>query len=351
MKISKNRILDILEDLIETPSVVGYTEQIHPVLEEIVKEAGYEVEYDNRHTAYIKVPGKDSSKTVCLSAHLDTIGLVVRSIEDNGWLSVRNLGGINFHSIEGEDVIVHSRFDGNYEGMLICKSHSVHVFDNARELERDIHNMKVLLDAPVFSKEDVEKLGIRPGDPISVNPSYVYTDYGYIKSRHIDDKASAAVLLECLLALKEQKLTPAYDTWFAFPIYEEIGLGGAYVPEEIDEYVSLDIALIGNEQNGDERKVTIGAADNIAPYDWNLTNRLISLAKENDIDFTVDTFYRYGSDATAALKGGNNIAPAVFGMGCMSTHGRERTHMDGIANTYQLAMAYILDDSNQKSEK
>ncbi len=344
IEINDERILATLQALIETPSVVGYYPRIHALLEEFAGGLGLQVEYDKRHTAYIRIPGASHEKTRCLGAHFDTIGMVVRSIEENGWLSVRNLGGLNFHSLEGENVQVHTRFNGDYTGMIICRSHSVHVFDDARELERDFMNMKILLDQDVHSRDEVRALGIRPGDLISVDPKFVLTDTGYIKSRHIDDKASAAVLFECIRLLAENELQPAYDTWFAFPIYEEIGLGGAFVPEEVDEYLALDIGLIGGEQSGDEKKVTISGADRIAPYDWELTSHLIRLAEEKGIDYAADVYYRYGSDATAALNGGNNIVPATIGMGTMNSHGYERTHIDGIKETLKLSMAYILSE-------
>lgn len=341
LEIHEERMLQTLQELIETPSVVGYYLQIHQLLEAYMNELNLEVEYDRRHTAYVKIPGRNRRKTVMLGAHFDTIGMVVRSIEENGWLSVRNLGGLNFHSLEGENVHVHTRFDGDYTGMIICKSHSVHVFDDARDLERDFPNMKILLDQDVHDKESVSALGIRPGDLISVDPKYVLTDTGYIKSRHIDDKACAAVLIECIRMIVENEIVPENDTWFAFPIYEEIGLGGAFVPEEVDEYLALDIGLIGGEQSGDEKKVSISGADRISPYDWDLTSKLIRLAEEEGIHYSADVYYRYGSDATAALNGGNNIVPASIGMGCMNSHGYERTHIEGILETLKLSLAYI----------
>lgn len=340
--VNVERLLDTTEMLINTPSVVGYTREIHPVLEKYAQEYGYTVEYDQRRTAYIHVGGKDTSRTVCVGAHLDTIGLVVRTIHENGWLEVRNLGGINFHSIEGENVLIHTRHNGNYTGSVICKSHSSHVFDDARSLERDFANMAILIDEDVRNREDVEALGIHPGDLISIEPRFVRTDAGYIKSRHIDDKANAAILLEALAILAQYNLEPAFDTWFAFPICEEIGLGGRFVPEKVDEYLALDIGLIGPLQNGDEKKVTIAAADRISPYDWELTTLLADLAKENGIQYAMDVYYRYSSDATAALVGGNNLAPLSIGMGTMCTHGYERTHVEGILETLKLTLAYLL---------
>ena len=342
-KINTEEMLKDLEELINTPSVVGFYPEIHKKLAKIVGKMGYEIEYDNKRTAYVRVPGIDSSKTVCVGAHLDTIGLQVRHVMENGWIEVKNLGGINFHNVEGENVYIHTRNGKTFEGMVICKSHSVHVFDDARSRERDINNEAILLDADVNSAQDVYDLGIENGDLISVEPRFKRTKSGFIKSRHIDDKAMVVAAIEVLRQLKQNDLKPAFNTLFAFPIYEEIGHGGAYVPSEVSEYVSLDIGLIGPDNHGSEKLVSIGASDHYSPYDWGLTTHLINLAKENQIDYCVDTFYRFGSDATAAIRSGNNVMPAVFGVGCMNSHGYERTSIHAIEECARLTLAYVLN--------
>lgn len=343
-QINTERMIDSLQKLIETPSVVGYGKEITPMLVDFAISHNLLYTMDRRRTIYLTITGLDPSHTICFGAHLDTIGMVVRSITEEGWLDVRNLGGVNFHSLEGENVTIHTRENGNYTGTVICKSHSVHVFDDARSRERDFAEMAVVLDEDVNSPEEVAELGIEPGDLISVDPRFVRTEAGYIKSRHIDDKASVAILLEIMALLKEQNLTPQFDTMFAFPINEEIGLGGKFVPDSVDEYLALDIGLVGGLQNGSEKKVSISGADRIAPYDWDHTTMLMDMAQAHEIDYAMDIYYRYASDATAAFQASNNITPLSIGMGTLNSHGYERTHIDGVVNTCLLTLAYLLDE-------
>jgi putative aminopeptidase FrvX len=145
-------------------------------------------------------------------------------------------------------------------------------------------------------------------------------------------------------AMTEEKLTPKYNTVFAFSFYEEIGLCGVYVPEEISEYVAIDIAILDPDADGSEEAVTICAKDASMPYDYDLTNRLIAAAERVGCDYAVDLFYRYGSDASQAVKGGNNVRAAAFGMGTYASHGVERTHMKGVENTARLLAAYVLGE-------
>ena len=209
--------------------------------------------------------------------------MMVRKIESDGTIRTRNLGGLNYYSLDGETVTIHTLDGRKYTGLMVCQSHSTHVFEDARSLERNENTMLISLDEKVSSREDVEKLGISHGDFISIEPQDVY-------------KRQVFALLK---EMKEQGLTPAYDTWFAFPHYEEIGHGGSYVPDCISEYVALDIAVMGGDHCGSESKVSICMKDNFSPYDRELTRSLIEKAKAGGVDFVQDVFFHYGTDANA----------------------------------------------------
>lgn len=343
IRIDREYLLESFRRVVNVPSPVGYYVKLNPVLAEMAAELGYTVTYDNKSTAYITLEGEDNSRTVLVGAHADTLGMVVRGIDANGWLRVRRVGGLCMPSVEGETVTVHTRDGKEYTGLMICTSHSVHVFDNGHTLERNEQTMRVLLDEPVHSKADVNALGIRNGDFVSVDPRMEVTPNGYLKSRFIDDKGAIACVFAALKAMKEQGLRPKYRTLFAFPYHEEIGIGGAYIPPEVEEYAAVDIGLIGPDCDGHERAVSICAKDGTAPYDYEMTNRLIRQAEAVGCDYTVDVFYRYSTDANAALRAGNNIRQAAFGMAVYCSHGRERTHIDGLDSTAKLIAAYVLD--------
>ncbi len=343
-KLDLTYLLDTMKRLIETPSPVGYYEKMKPLLEALAAELGYTVTYDNRSTAYITVEGKDTSKTVCVSAHADTLGLMVRGINSDGTLRIRLLGGVNLISTEGENVTVHTRSGKTYTGMLVCAHHSGHAFDDAKTMERNENTVFVLLDEPVKSPDEVKALGIRHGDYVSVDPRFTVTEKGYIKSRYIDNKAAVASSFAVLKYLAENGIEPKHNTVFTFSFNEEVGLGGVYVPDHISEYVAMDIAILDPDADGGEQKVTICAKDSTTPYDYDLTNHLIATAERIGCDYAVDIFYRYGSEASQALRGSNNLRAALFGMGVYASHGVERTHLSGIENAARLLLAYVLGE-------
>jgi len=336
-------LLDCFRKIVETPSPVGYSRLLNPVLEEYAAMFGHSLTYDNKSTPYLTLEGEDNSKTILIGAHADTIGMMVRTVDKDGMIRVRNLGGIHFGSLEGETVTVHTRDGRTYTGLFACQSHSVHVFDDARTLERNEKSMMVILDEKVSSKEDVYALGIRHGDYVSIEPRVQVTPTGFLKSRFIDDKAAIACCFAMVKYLSDHGLKPKYRTILAFPYMEEIGMGGTYVPEGVSEYMAMDIGLIGPDYDGSEYAVSICAKDKSAPYDFDLTTRLVNYAEKAGCDYAVDIFYRYGTDGTAALRAGNNLKAAAFGMAVYCSHGMERTHMDGLRNTMNLLLAYTLD--------
>lgn len=342
-EIDNQFLLDCFKTLVHVPSPVSYYDEINPVMESYGKKFGVKTEIDRKHTVYYILEGEDNSRTVLVGAHLDTLGLMVRHIDEEGHLWTRQLGGLNFSSAEGESVTVHTRDGRKYTGLFACKSHSSHVFDDCKTLERNENTMYVLLDEPVSSAEEVRALGIESGDIISIEPHFEYTESGYIKSRFIDNKASVAAVFGALKYLKDHALKPKYRTLLAFSHYEEINHGGAYVPEETEEFFAVDIALIGPENTGSEKKVSICCKDAFSPYDRGMTTRLIEQAKKAQCDYAVDVYYRYGTDADAAIRAGGNMYTAAAGMGCNCSHGRERTHIKGVENTAGLILAYMLD--------
>lgn len=336
----KTYVIESLKNLVTIPSPSGFTKEVMSYVEKEATSMGYSCVYTNRGGLIIEVKGS-SDETIGLSAHVDTLGAMVRSIAADGTLNFTSVGGFTMQSIEGHYCKVHTRDGRVYEGTILCKSPSVHCQDDARTRERSEENMMIRIDEMVKNKEDVLALGINSGDFVSFDANFKYTTAGFIKSRHLDDKASVAVLLGLLKVLKDEKITPWYRLNLLISNYEEVGFGASYLPQDIKEFVAVDMGVIGGDLNGNEYSVSICAKDSSGPYDYELTNQLIELAKENQIDYVVDIFPHYGSDVSAALRGGNNIRGALIGQGIHASHGLERTHETALMGTLELLKAYV----------
>lgn len=325
---------------VDSPS--GYSEKVNALLIELLAELGYEGKLTNKGNVYIKVDGESNSKTVATSAHVDTLGLMVRSINGDGTLNVTRIGGPQVATLDGEYCKIQTRFNQTYTGTILSNSPSSHVYEDS-DKQRKENNVVVRIDEKVNSAKEVKDLGIDNGDYIFIEPKFTITASGFIKSRFIDDKASVCVILNVLKYLKDNKLKPAYNTYIYFVNHEEVGHGAATVSHEIDEFVTVDMGCVGKDLAGNEYAVSIAAKDSGGPYDYELTTRLINLAKGNNVNYVVDIFPYYGSDVGASYRSGRDLKGALIGQGVHASHGMERTHLDGVINTMKLLTLYLLN--------
>lgn len=336
----KNRFYTYAKEIFNIDSPSGYTHNVIARIKKIVDDLGFESVITNKGNLKVEVKGKDD-KVVATSAHVDTLGLMVRSILGNGDLKVTKVGGPLVPTLDGEYCRVATRDNKIYSGTILSTSSSVHVYPDAASKTRDDSNMIVRLDEEVKSKEDILKLGIQNGDFIFIEPKFEITNTDFIKSRFIDDKGSVCCLLVLLEMIANKKISLAHNTIFYFVVHEEVGHGAATVDSRIEEFVTVDMGCIGLDLAGSEYKVSIAAKDSGGPYDYELTTRLINLAKENKVDYVVDIFPMYGSDIGAAWRAGKDLKGALIGPGVANSHGMERTHYKAIENTINLLKSYL----------
>ena len=332
----------ISKDVFLCDSPTGYTNGIIKVVEKYIKQYGYDYKILNNGALEVFIKGKDSSKLVATSAHCDTLGLMVRSIKSNGKLALTCLGGPVTPTLDGEYCTIYTRDNKKYTGTILSTSPAAHVFSDANSKSRSIDNLEVRLDEIVNNAEDVKKLGIENGDIVCYDPKYLVTDTGFLKTRFIDDKASVVVLLMLLDYTSKNKIQFKYDTKIYFVVYEEVGHGASMVDRNISEFVTLDMGCVGLDLAGNEYAVSICAKDSGGPYDYDLTTKLINLAKDNKLNYTVDIFPYYGSDIGAASRSGVDFKGALIGSGVSASHGMERTHIQGIENTLKLIYLYLI---------
>ena len=252
------------------------------------------------------------------------------------------IGGFNWNAVEGEYCTIHTADGKRVRGTILMHETAVHVYRGAGDLKRDETHIEVRVDEKVLKAEDTRTLGIEVGDFVSFDARFEVTESGFVKSRHLDDKASTALLLQLMKGLKEQNITLPYTTHFYISNNEEIGYGGnSNIPAEVVEYIAVDMGAIGDGQTSDEFTVSICAKDSSGPYHYALTRHLVDLAKTKNIDYKLDIYPYYGSDASAAIRAGFDVRHALFGPGIESSHAYERTHVDSLQATADLLVAYI----------
>ncbi len=337
----QNTLIGYAKALLSQDSPSGFTARAVDKAEELAQELGYATRRTRKGNLTILVPGRDHSKAVGLCAHVDTLGLMVRSVASDGKLLITPIGGPLLPTLDGEYCRVYTRGGKVYTGTVLSLSPAAHVEDDARTRLRDEKNMYVRLDEPVYDREDVEQLGVGVGDYVCYDPKTVFTESGYLKSRFLDDKASAACLLTALKIMADKGQKPRYDAEVTFTVYEEVGHGGATFSENLWELLAVDMGCIGAELTCTEEQVSICAKDSAGPYDYALTSRLIDLAKKNGVDCAVDVYPHYSSDAAVSWKAGRDLPAALIGPGVHASHGMERTHWNGLKATVELIGLYL----------
>jgi putative aminopeptidase FrvX len=343
MDIDMEYVADQLEKLINVPSPSGYTDKVIQFMEQELKLLNLDFQRIQKGGLLVTIEGADTKKHRLLSAHVDTLGAMVKEITDKGKLKLSLVGGFTFNSIEGEYCQIHTNEGRTYTGTIHLNKTSVHIHKDTHSIERSADNMEVRIDEKVSSMDDVKRLGIQIGDFVSFEPRFAKLANGFIKSRHIDAKAPVACLLAILKDISLNKLVIPYTTHFFFSNNEEIGYGAnSNIPQETVEYVAVDIGICGIGQASNEFSVSICAKDSGGPYHYELRKQLITLAGELNIDYTIDIFPNYGSDATSAMRAGYDVKHGLIGPGVDSSHALERTHLESLNNTAKLALAYIM---------
>ncbi|MBR5702298.1 MAG: peptidase M42 [Oscillospiraceae bacterium] len=333
--------LDTFKRLLAVDSTTGQYEEIQKLLCAILDELGFPHTVARKGGVIADLGGERNA--LCLTAHLDDIGLMVRHVNGDGTLNVCPVGGLYPFYCVTENVRVYTRDGKVYTGTVCRTPNSIHVTEEElRTVLPDFRtNVCVVLDENVHSAEETRALGIDTGDIIALEPRLSISN-GYLKSRFIDDKACAALLLALMKGMKESGKTPGRKIYAYFAVYEEIGHGTVVLPRDVEDMIAIDIAPTGPDQNSDERKVSIFAKDSRYPYHWGLTNELRSAAVRADIPFVMDIFTpHYGTDCDPVITAGYDVRHGAIGPGTANSHGYERTHLEGIKATHDLLAAYL----------
>ncbi len=338
---------NFLYQLLNTPSPTGYTDKAILLIERELKKLQIKYKKTLKGGLVINIDGTNPEKTRAVSAHVDTLGAMVRSITKDGYIEIDRIGGYPWSSIEGNNVVIETFNSKQFKGTIIFKDASAHAYgsEHIDDTKRSHENMVVRLDERVKSSEDVKSLGIKHGDYVFIDPKPVFHDNGFINSRHLDDKAGVAVLLQVLHDIREQHLTLPFPTTFIISVYEEVGHGvSGMIDSQIDELIAVDMAVVGSNMESDEYSVTICTKDSSGPYDRSLIQKLIQLAEDEDIQYHTDIYPFYGSDASIAQRIGYDLKTALIGPGIHASHSYERTHRDSLEATVNLLKAYLLND-------
>ncbi|MFC4320469.1 M42 family metallopeptidase [Litchfieldia salsa] len=334
--------LEVIKKLVSIPSPSGNTSEVIGFVEKFLAEYNVETKRNRKGGLIATIQGKNQKNHRMLTAHVDTLGAIVKEIKPSGRLKLDLIGGFKYNSIEGEYCEIETSSGKKITGTILMHQTTVHVYKNAGTAERNQENMEVRIDEKVHTADEIRLLGIEVGDFVSFDPRVQVLPNGYIKSRHLDDKASVGILLQLMKQIQTDKIELPYTTHFLISNNEEIGYGGnSNITPETVEYLAVDMGAMGDGQSTDEYTVSICVKDASGPYHYAFRKKLVELANANKIGYKLDIYPFYGSDASAAIRSGHDIIHGLIGPGIDSSHAYERTHISSIENTTKLLYHYV----------
>lgn len=352
IKIDTDYLQDILLKLLDIPSPTGYTDTIVRFVGEELERLGVEFELTRRGAIRATIKGEQETPDRATVTHLDTLGAMVRELKDNGRLGVVPIGTWSARFAEGARVTIFTDTT-SFRGTILPLKASGHVYNEEVDTQPVAwSNLEVRIDEKLDGKADLEKMGFNIGDFIAVDTNPEVTDSGYIKSRHLDNKAGVACQLAAIKAILDNKIELPVDCHPLFTISEEEGTGASSVLHgDVSSMVAIDNSTVAMGQNSEEDKVIIAMRDQGGIYDYHMTHKLIKLCEDNNIPYVRDVFRHYKSDASSALSAGNDIRAALICFGLDASHGYERTHIDSLTSLTHLICAHMMSETEIPRDK
>ena len=337
-------LIDFLTRLLNVPSPTGLAEPAIAFVEKgFAAFPALKLGRTRKGALVAAWQGDSDEAPRALTAHVDTLGAMVKEIKPGGRLKISKIGGLMLNAVETEGCWVLTSAGGRVRGSLLIDTASGHVHGaKSAETKRDEDHMEIRLDARTASAKETRALGIEVGDFVAFDPRVEVAE-GFVRSRFLDDKACVAAIAAAVKAMTAAGLRPAQTAHLHISNYEEVGHGASSgIPPEVHELVAVDMAAVGEGQESDEFHATLCLKDSGGPYHHGLSEKLRKLAQQHKIPYKTDIYPFYGSDGEAFWRAGGDVAVALIGPGVDASHNYERTHTEALVATAQWIMAYLL---------
>ena len=263
----KEKILDYLQKVINIPSPTGFTHFLKDFLVQNAVDKGIDYSLTRKGAVSYYFKGKNNLTKTMLAVHMDTLGAMVKEVKTEG-LKLTPIGGYPLIYIIGNYCTIHGENNQKYRGTILPDNPAAHANNKLNEIKLSFDNITVRADITPEKNKSLEDF-ISVGNFVSFDPQLEMIN-GFIKTRHLDDKASGAVLLYLADLLVERKIESKEDLVFFFNFSEETGQGLAGF-SEVDNLIIVDMGVVGLGCAGDEFSVSICSKDSSGPYNYELT--------------------------------------------------------------------------------
>lgn len=338
-------LFDTISSLVMCHSPSGAEQEINGYLIDRLTALGVTHWRDDADNIVVKIPGKQETSAIAITAHKDEIGGIVKSIEADGVVLVRRLGG-SYPWIYGEGVVDFLGDHHTVSGILSFGSR--HISHESQQKVQQEGEAVTWEDAWVETKTSPAALadaGIRPGTRMVVGKhrKRPFRMGDFVASYTLDNKASVAILL----ALAECLSAPVKTIYLVFSAKEEVGaIGALYFSnrQRLDALIALEICPLSEEYPVDAGPAPVLLSqDKYGLYDEELTQQLGWAADERQIPVQRTILSGFGSDASIAMTFGHVPRAACLSFPTQNTHGYEIAHLGAIAHCIDILEQYCSD--------
>ena len=347
----EKEIKSLLERLTEAHGVSGYEMGVGKIIYRELEKYADSVETDNfgNVISLKKASVKDAPK-VMLAGHMDEIGLIVKHIDDKGFLFFEKVGGISPRVLFSQPVVVHGK-KGPVSGLINCKP------PETPEEASKIPDLKAFfIDVGAKNKAEAEKLGVRIGDSVTFErPFKVLGSGNILASKAFDDRVGVCVIIETMKKLAKEKVEA--NVYGVADVQEEVGCRGAQVAAyriAPNMAIAVDITLAGDIPGVAEKdQVTkIGAGPAIKVIDEaggglglishpKVRELLVSTAEEEKIPYQMEVLPRGSTDAAAIHLTREGVPSGVISIPTRYAHSYEILDVNDVVNAVKLLTATI----------
>ena len=311
--------LELFKRLCATSGVSGFEDEVAAIVRSHMSKLTDTVGKDQMGNVFgAKKGSAKNGPTIMVTAHMDEVGLIVKHVEETGFLRVQRLGGVPENLLQGQRLTVCGR-KGQLTGLVGQKP--AHIMSEAdRKTVPNIGDLYV--DIGAGSRREAEELGVEVGTPITYEREFRHVGNDFVTSKAIDNRAGVTVMLQAAERLSKMNLESTIH--YVGTVQEEIGLRGARVATA---RVMPDVALVldglhaGGTPDVTERElpmrlgrgpaVTIAGSSQAHGFIANrkLLQRIAETAKAEGISIQYNVGVASGvSDAGAVHLAGKGVA-------------------------------------------
>lgn len=318
-----NEGIDILKDLLMTPSPSGCEGQIINKVKEYINGYVDEAEVDINGNLIARKYGRNRNKTLMLVAHADEVGMIVTYIDNNGYISFQEIGGIDTNLLPGQRVEIH-----NHKGIVlgVIGKKPVHLQDKD-ERNKDYRAEELWIDIAAKDKKEAE-VKVEVGDYITYQTQPISLNNDCWTSKALDDKVGLLTLIEVAKSLKDKQLEQ--DICFIASVQEELGARGvrtAAITVGAEYGIAIDVTHATDyptctPQKSGEIKLGNGIVIAKGPnIDTNIGRMLIDMAKDKGIKYQIEPIaHPTGTDANFMQVSGKGVKTALLSIPCRYMH-------------------------------